>query len=70
MGTKFTDKYRYVRSGDRVKKAILPFKEDQGDRYERYDLVQSTDFYLLFFNWKSLTLFILFTLFSVDLQST
>ena len=37
MGTKFTTKCWYVRSGDGVKKPILPFKEDHGDTYERYD---------------------------------
>ena len=37
--------------------SILQFKEDQGDRYERYDPVRWTDFYLLFsislHNWKN-----------------
>ena len=39
MGTKFTTKFWYVQSGDRVKKPVLQFKEVQGDeRYRiRYD---------------------------------
>ena len=32
MGTKFTTKIWYMWSGDGVKKAILPFKDDQADR--------------------------------------
>ena len=38
MGTKFTTKFWNVQSGDGVKKRILQFKEDQGDRYERYQI--------------------------------
>ena len=56
----------YMRSEDGVKKPILQFKEDQGDRYERYDPVRSTDF---LFKFLTLLIFI-FTLFSVDLWST
>ena len=56
MGTKFTTKFWYMQSEDRVKKHILQFKEDQGDRYEscwiRYDwqisIYLSTAFEYLF----------------------
>lgn len=34
IGTKFTAKFLDVRSGDAVNKPILPFKQDQVDRYE------------------------------------
>ena len=44
MGTKFTTKFWYMGSGGGVKKPILQFKEDQGDRYEWYVPVRSTDF--------------------------
>ena len=63
MGTKFTNKFWYVWSGDGVKKPILQFKGDQGDRYDR-------QISIYFFRLDTfLTLFI-FTLFSVDLRST
>ena len=44
MGTKFTTKFWYMGSGGGVKKPILQFKEDQGDGYEWYVPVRSTDF--------------------------
>ena len=63
MGTKFTTKFWYVQSEDGVKRPILHFKEDQGDRYEQYDRVLSTDF--LF----QLTLIYFYSI-SVNLWST
>lgn len=37
IGTKFTTKVWYVQSGDAGNKPILPFKQDQVDRYEQCD---------------------------------
>ena len=49
MGTKFTTKFLYVQSGDRVKKLILQFKEDQGDRYKCYWIRYIWHFSIYFF---------------------
>ena len=48
MGTKFTTTFWYVQSGVGVKKPILQFKEDQGERSGTIDRFQFT-----FFNRKS-----------------
>ena len=53
MATKFATKFWYVQSGDGVKKPILQFKEDQGDRYERYWIRYDRQISIYFFNRKS-----------------
>ena len=66
MGTKFTctTKFWYVQSGDGVKKPILQFKEDRGDRYERYRIwydqqssicfFQPVKFFIIYFYFQSI----------------
>ena len=54
MGTKFTTKFWYVRSGDAAKKPILQFKEDQGDRKNVTGSGTIDRFLFTFLNWKSI----------------
>ena len=69
MGTKFTTTFWYVQSGDGVKKPILQFKEDQGDRYG-YRIRYNRQISIYFFQLEKFLTLLIFSLFSVDLWST
>ena len=70
MGIKFTTKFWCVKSGDGVKKPILRFKEDHGDRYECYQIQYDHQISIYFFQPEKFLTLVIFTLFSVDLCST